>query len=131
MSNTTQGGAGSAILGLLMLLGVGSCMFSGSSDPADSSTKTSVATANSADAPFLADNPGLQAAHNQSGSGDGFAVVIATKTSGCEKTVSATEVSHHRYQVICSAGMDGAEVRFAKFLVDTDTGFTGRMDATG
>ena len=122
MSNQAQGGAGSAILGLLMLVGVGSCVFGGSGK--SDSQAAAPAKTNTVDAPFLVGNPGLQAAHDQSGTGDGFEVVIAMKTAGCSEAISATQIGHHRYEVICSGGSDGGRLRFTKFMVDTDTGFT-------
>ena len=119
MSNQADGGTAGAVLGLLMLLGVGSCMFGGSSDKKD---KTAEAPTNRVDAPYLASDSGLKAAHDESGEGDGFGEIIALKHSECWKSITATRTSPNQYQVICSSDMTGSTLNFTKFMVDTSTG---------
>ncbi|MBN8815291.1 MAG: hypothetical protein J0J06_07585 [Sphingomonas sp.] len=127
MSNRAQGGAGSAMLGLLMLLGIGSCMFGGSGKSDDQSEAAQ--PINIKDAQFLAGDPGLQKAHDLDSSGNGFREIISTKDSGCWETVSVSRVSGHHYQVICSRGQTNGKVNFSKYEVDTDSGLVMRDDA--
>lgn len=109
-----------------MLFGIVSCVFGGSGG--NDSHAAAPQQRSTVDAPFLAGNPGLQAAHDQDGSGDGFKIIIEMHDSGCWQTVSAVPAGEHRYRVICSRGMTGGQLNFSSYLVDTNTGFTMRTD---
>ena len=124
LSNRLQGTAGSSILSIIMLLGVGSCGgSSNTSDPTASADKN-----NLVDAPFLEGNPGLQAAHAKTDSGDGFRTLISTHYPGCSEAIWAMRISRHQYKVICSAEQPVGVLTYHKFVIDTDTGDSVALD---
>ncbi len=122
VSNQRRDAWAGVIVSVLFIAGVGQYIFS--DPPPEERPEAAIAAPvkiSTVDAPFLAGNPGLQAAHAQGSNGDGFSIIITMKTTGCPEAVSAKEISRHRYEVICSAGSSGHGT--TKFMVDTDTGF--------
>ena len=123
------------IVGLGLLLWVGSCVFGGASSEEKAAQTAQEATASkelearrASEAARYSGDPLLVEGARASPSGDGVAYTISVLGGRCEKAVSVTPLETPMvYDVICSDGMSGSRMNFIKYRLNTAKGISELM----
>lgn len=122
----------SGVVGLGLLLWVGSCVFGGGAESKPEATQQVVQDQQAAKsrnaasgAARFGDDPLIAQGNRMSPNGDGFAYAISALGQQCAQTVSVTPLKRPMlYNVICSNGSTGGRLNFVKYRLDTAAGIS-------